>query len=271
MPPAPASRPRIGVVKLASCDGCQLTLLDCEDELLALCEHVDLVEFPEATSARSDGPFDILLVEGSVSAPGHAERLAALRAAATTLVAIGACATAGGIQAMRNFARHEDFANVVYPRPELVPSLATSTPVSAHVKVDLELTGCPIDKRQLLDVVTALLHGRRPQLGDEAVCVECKRQGNVCVMSTAGTPCLGQVTRAGCGALCPRYGRGCYGCFGPRSEANVKALLQHFEGPLGMAPREAARQLAMFTAWAHPYREPLGALAGTPRSGGDDD
>lgn len=264
------SRPRIGVVKFASCDGCQLTLLDCEDELLALCEHIDLVEFPEATSARApEGPFDVLLVEGSVSAPGHAERLAQLRAATRTLVAIGACATAGGIQALRNYGRHEAFATAVYPRPELVPSLATATPIAQHVKVDVELRGCPIDKGQLLEVLTALLHGRRPQVGDEAVCVECKRQSTVCVMAARGEPCLGQVTQAGCGAICPRHGRGCYGCFGPRQEANVRALLRHFEGPLGLAPADAARQLALFNAWAEAYRAPLAAHL-APR-GGDDD
>jgi coenzyme F420-reducing hydrogenase gamma subunit len=265
------ARPRIGVVKLASCDGCQLTLLDCEDELLALCEHVDLVEFPEATSARSDGPFDVLLVEGSVSAPGQVERLAALRRQAKTLVAIGACATAGGVQALRNFASHEAFAAHVYPRPEWVPSLATSTPIAAHVAVDVELRGCPIDKRQLLDVLTALLHGRRPQLGEEAVCVECKRSNTVCVMATAGTPCLGQVTQGGCGAICPRQARGCYGCFGPRPDANVKALLAHFREALAMTPADAARQLALFTGWAEAYRVPVAAALGGKASGGDDD
>lgn len=268
-------RPRIGVVKLASCDGCQLTLLDCEDELLALCEHVDLADFPEATSARSAGPFDVLLVEGSVSAPGHAERIAELRGVSRFVIAIGACATAGGVQALRNHADHAAFAAAVYPRPEWAASLATSTPLSAHIAIDLELPGCPIDARQLVDAIGALLHGRRPPQHDEAVCVECKRRGVACVMAAGGLPCLGQVTRGGCGAICPRFARGCYGCFGPRPDANVRPLLQHFQAALGLSAHEAAQQLAGYTSWAEPYRAEVAAWsAAQSRSmpgGGDDD
>ena len=268
-------RPRIGVVKFASCDGCQLTLLDCEDELLALCEHIELADFPEATSARSEGPFDVLLVEGSVSAPGHAERLAALRAASRFVIAIGACATTGGVQALRNHADHAAFAHAVYPRREWVASLATSTPLSAHIAVDLERPGCPLDARQLVAASGALLHGRRPSQHDEAVCVECKRRGIVCVMATGGVPCLGQVTRSGCGAICPRFARGCYGCFGPRPEANVRPLLLHFQATLGLSAHAAAQQLAGYTSWAEPYRDEVAAWsAAQARSvlpgGGDD-
>jgi coenzyme F420-reducing hydrogenase gamma subunit len=246
------TRPTVGVVKLASCDGCQLTLLDLEDELLAIGERFDLIEFPEATSRRSEGPYDVLLVEGSVSTPEQAEQIVELREKAKLLVTIGACATAGGIQAMRNWANEPEWRASVYPQPEVIESLATSTPISDHVYVDAELRGCPIDGRQLVELLTALRLGRRPQLPDEAVCLECKRLGRICVVVADGTPCLGPVTQTGCGALCPGYDRGCYACFGPREDANVASLGAWYGQD---------RLFAGFTAWAPPFREPAGRAA----------
>jgi coenzyme F420-reducing hydrogenase gamma subunit len=246
-------RPRVGVVKLTSCDGCQLTLLDLEEELLRIVDAFDLVDFPEATSNRSSGPFDVLLVEGSVSAPDQVERLAELRARSTLLVAIGACATAGGIQALRNWGDVGDWAGSVYPDPGLIAVLDRVTPVSDHVKVDAELRGCPIAPGQLRELLAALLAGRRPQLADEAVCLDCKRRGLTCVVVAANATCLGPVTRSGCGAICPAFGRGCYGCFGPREQPNVPALLSRMQYG-GLAPDEARRRFAGFTAWAEAYR-----------------
>ncbi|AUX24240.1 NADH ubiquinone oxidoreductase [Sorangium cellulosum] len=248
-------RPRLAVFKLASCDGCQLTLLDCEDELLAVAGAVDIVRFAEATSRPDDGlPFDLALIEGSVSTPEQLEHVRRLRARARRLVTIGACATAGGIQALRNWADAEEYLRAVYARPEYIRSLATSTPVSAHVPVDFELRGCPIDKRQLLELITATLVGRRPALRNESVCMECKRRGNVCVMVAKGEPCLGPVTHEGCGALCPSYDRGCYGCFGPRERANTGALAGWFIAH-GMVPEEALRRFRGFNGWAEAFRE----------------
>ena len=246
-------RPRVGVVKLTSCDGCQLTILDLEDELLALTERFDIVDFPEATSDRSAGPYDILLVEGSISDPDQVERIHDLRARTRLLVVIGACATAGGIQAMRNWGSVDDWASSVYPDPSLLRVLDRVTPVSDHVKVDAELRGCPISPDQLREFLTALLIGRRPQLPDEAVCLECKRRGYPCVIVAGGLSCLGPVTRSGCGALCPAFGRGCYGCFGPREQPNVVALTGRFEAD-GLTRAEAGRRFAGFTAWAEPFR-----------------
>lgn len=216
--------PTLAVWKLASCDGCQLTLLDCEDELLALAGAVRVAHFLEATSATQDGPYDVSLVEGSVTTPVDAARIRRIREQSRVLVTIGACATAGGIQALRNGADVEEFRRVVYARPEYVATLAESTPISAHVPVDYELRGCPISRAQLLELLGALLAGRRPRLPRHSVCFECKRRGSVCVLVSAGTPCLGPVTQAGCGAICPSYGRGCYGCFGPVAGANTAAL-----------------------------------------------
>lgn len=265
--PAPgATRPRVGVVKFASCDGCQLTILDLESELLQVVAHFDIVEFPEASSNRSDGPYDVLLVEGSVSTPEQAEQIVELRKQAKLLVTIGACATSGGIQALRNWADHDAFRAAVYAHPEVVASLPTATPVADHVRVDAELRGCPIGIGQLRELLTALILGRRPEVRDEAVCAECKRRGAVCVMVATGTPCLGPVTQSGCGALCPRWGRGCYGCFGPREGANVTSL----SGALlatGRAEPDVGRLFAGFTAWAEPFRSLVTELGGTRGAG----
>jgi sulfhydrogenase subunit delta len=256
------NRPRLGVVKFASCDGCQLTLLDLEDELLALAERFEIVEFAEATSNRSDGPYDVLLVEGSISTPEQADEILELRRRTPLLVTIGACATAGGIQALRNWASEPEFRAAVYPHPEYVESLATSTPVSEHVAVDAELRGCPIDPGQLVELLTALVVGRRAQLPDEAVCLECKRRAAVCVAVAGGFACLGPVTRTGCGALCPAFGRGCYGCFGPREASNARGLARHLQVVEGRAPADVGRLFAGFTVYAEPFRSVVTELGG---------
>jgi coenzyme F420-reducing hydrogenase gamma subunit len=247
-------KPTLAVWKFASCDGCQLTLLDCEDELLALAGEVEIANFAEATSGVVEGPYDLSLVEGSITTPHDAERIREVRAVSRKLVTIGACATAGGIQALRNFGDVAEFTSLVYASPEYVSTLATSTPIAAHVPVDFELHGCPIDKRQLLEVITAFLHGRRPGIASTSVCMECKRRGLVCVMVAHGTPCLGPVTHAGCGALCPSYHRGCYGCFGPMETPNTVSLTRQLK-VLGMGDRGVERVFRTFNADAEPFRE----------------
>ena len=246
---AAARKPKLAVWKFASCDGCQLSLLDCEDELLALTGEIEIAQFAEASSAVVRGPYDLSLVEGSVTTPHDAERIREVRRVSGKLVTIGACATAGGIQALRNFASVEDFLSVVYASPEYVSTLETSTPISAHVNVDFELHGCPIDKRQLLEVISAFLAGRRPQISSASVCTECKRRGTVCVMVAHGTPCLGPVTHAGCGAICPSYNRGCYGCFGPMETPNTVSLTRQLR-VLGMGDRAVDRVFRTFNVEA---------------------
>jgi len=205
--------PTLAVWKFASCDGCQLTLLNCEDELLAIAGAIQIANFTEASRQVLPGPYDVSIVEGSITTPSDAARIREVREKSRFLITIGACATAGGVQALRNF--RDDLAPVVYASPQYIDSLRTSTPIAEHVHVDFELRGCPIDKRQLIEVIAAFLAGRRPNVRAHSVCVECKRAGRVCVMVAHGTPCLGPMTQAGCGALCPSVGRGCYGCFGP--------------------------------------------------------
>ncbi|MBA1148623.1 oxidoreductase [Ectothiorhodospiraceae bacterium WFHF3C12] len=249
-----AAKPKLAVWKFASCDGCQLSLLDCEDELLAVAGAVQIASFPEASSASVEGPYDLSLVEGSVTTPHDARRIREIRRQSRRLVTIGACATAGGIQALRNFADVDAFVSTVYASPEYIDTLATSTPIAEHVPVDFELRGCPISKSQLIEVITAFVHGRRPDVPTYSVCEECKRAGNLCVMVAHGTPCLGPVTHAGCGALCPAYNRGCYGCFGPKETPNAPALSERLAG-LGMSDPELVRLYRTFNAHAEAFRE----------------
>jgi coenzyme F420-reducing hydrogenase gamma subunit len=250
----PSDPPTLAVWKFASCDGCQLTLLDCEDELLTVAERVRIVHFLEASSAVEPGPYALSLVEGSITTPADAERIQRVREQSEVLVTIGACATAGGIQALRNTADVAAYRSVVYARPDYIETLATSTAIADHVRVDFELRGCPIDKGQLIEVISAFLAGRRPDIPDTSVCTECKRRGLTCVMVADGTPCLGPVTHAGCGALCPAVGRGCYGCFGPMTGANVPALVGRLHG-LGMDDGAVDRVLTTFNAGAPAFRD----------------
>jgi sulfhydrogenase subunit delta len=247
-----ARRPKLAVWKFASCDGCQLSLLDCEDDLLAVAGAVEIAYFLEATRTEMKGPYDLSLVEGSITTPHDAERIRRVRKQSKALVTIGACATAGGIQALRNFKDVSDLVATVYARPDYIETLATSTPVSAHVPVDLELQGCPVNKRQLLEVLAAFLVGRKPSLPGHSVCVECKQRGSTCVMVAHGTPCLGPVTRAGCGAICPAYDRGCFGCFGPMESPNMAALGDWLRR-LGLDDAAIARLYGTFNVGAEPF------------------
>jgi coenzyme F420-reducing hydrogenase gamma subunit len=248
-------KPRLGVFKFASCDGCQLSLLDCEDELLAVAGAVEIAYFLEATRRPLEGDFDLCLVEGSISSPEQLEQIRDVRQRSRFLITIGACATAGGIQALRNWADVKDFLQAVYARPDYIHTLATSTPISEHVPVDFELRGCPINKHQLLEVVGAFLAGRRPAVPNHALCVDCKRAGIVCVMVARGVPCLGPITHTGCGVLCPSYDRGCYGCFGPAKGPNVASLAGHFEQH-GVPRDTIDRLLHTFNAWSPEFRGP---------------
>ena len=247
-------KPKLAVWKFASCDGCQLSLLDCEDELLAVAGEVEIANFPEASRAVVKGPYDLSLVEGSITTPHDAERIHQVRRASKFLVTIGACATAGGIQALRNFKDVKEFISIVYATPRYIETLNKSTPIADHVYVDFELRGCPINKHQLVEVISAYLHGRKPNTPAHSVCVECKRRGTVCVMVAQGTPCLGPVTHAGCGAICPAYSRGCYGCFGPKETPNTIALSTRWS-QLGAKEQEIMRTFRSFNAYSEAFRK----------------
>ncbi len=253
-------KPKLAVFKFASCDGCQLSLLNAEEDLVSIGEAVEISHFLEASSHVEVGPYDLTLVEGSITTPGDRERIQEVRKQSRVLVTIGACATAGGIQALRNWGDHEEFQQAVYPHPEFLDTLATSTAISDHVQVDFELRGCPVNKKQLVELITDILHQRKPRFPRHAVCLECKQSGTVCVAVTRGIPCLGPITQAGCGGLCPGYDRGCYGCFGPTAQANVSGL-SHWLLKHDMPKTELVPLLRNFNAGATPFREEGNRLA----------
>jgi sulfhydrogenase subunit delta len=247
-------KPKLAVWKFSSCDGCQLSLLDCEDELLAVAGAVEIAYFPEATRAVVKGPYDLSLVEGSITTQHDAERIREVRRTSKFLVTIGACATSGGIQALRNFGNVREFMSIVYASPEYVSTLERSTPISTHVSVDFELRGCPINKMQLVEVLSAFLNGRKPNTPPYSVCMECKLRGTPCVLVARGIPCMGPVTHAGCGALCPAYNRGCYGCFGPKETPNTESLASKLAF-LGMKEEALVRAFRTYNANAEPFRK----------------
>ncbi|MGC8522457.1 MAG: oxidoreductase [Steroidobacteraceae bacterium] len=248
-----APKPRLAVWKFASCDGCQLSLLDCEPQLLTLGEALEIAYFPEAATVPMRGHYDLSLIEGSISTPRDAERIVAVRRRSTRLVTLGACATAGGIQALRNFADSGEFIAAVYAHPAYIRTLATSTAIAEHVPVDFELRGCPVNKRQLLEVISAFLAGRRPAIATHSVCIECKSLGRACLLVAHGTACLGPVTQAGCGAICPAFQRGCYGCYGPHESPNTLALSRAL-ATLGLDRAHLLRLYRSFNANAEAFR-----------------
>ncbi len=252
MPPK-KRKPKLSVWKFASCDGCQLSLLDCEDELLAVTGELELAYFVEASRAMVRGPYDLTLVDGSITTAHDAELIKKVRKASKFLVAIGTCAVSGGIQGLRNFTDVNDYLKAVYPEPRRIKTLTTSTPIAAHVKVDYRLNGCPINKVQLLEVISAFLAGRQPVIGAHSVCLECKLRGNICVL-VLGLPCLGPVTHAGCGALCPTYQRGCYGCYGPKETPNTASLASWFSRRLGVSEDNLVRAFRTFYNSAPEFR-----------------
>lgn len=250
---APKRKPKLAVWKFASCDGCQLSLLDCEDELLAVTDAIEIANFPEASRAVVKGPYDLSLVEGSITTSHDAERIHQVRRVSKYLVTIGACATSGGIQALRNFKDVKQFVSYVYPTPDYISTLSKSTPIADHVFVDYELRGCPINKYHLVEIISAFLHGRRPNTPPHSVCVECKWRGTVCIMVANGVPCMGPVTQAGCGAICPAYNRGCYSCFGPSESPNASSLARWFQD-LGMSETQIIHSFRGINAYSEEFR-----------------
>lgn len=243
------AKPRVAVHKFSSCDGCQLAFLNLGEDLLTLAERVDLVHFAEAGPLDLDTDVDVAFVEGSVSTPEDIERIQHIRQHSRLLIPIGACATAGGIQALRNGVFGAHWVTQIYSHPEAISSLAQSTPISSHVEVDFELWGCPVSGSQMLAVVNSLLLGVAPRDNADKVCTECKRQGYPCVMVSRGIACMGPVTRAGCGALCPSLGRDCYGCYGPAENANTDALAAQFRS-LGLAPLDIIQRFQSINSQA---------------------
>ena len=235
------AKPTVAVHKFSSCDGCQLAFLNAGPDLLALTELVDIKHFIEAGPIDHDAKVDIAFVEGSVSTQTELERIKSVRENSHYLITIGACATSGGLQALRNLCDSENWMSAIYTSPEYIDSLENVSPIAQHVRVDFELWGCPVSSRQVFEVIRSLLYGVAPVDHNEALCMECKRNGNVCNLVVRGTPCNGPVTRTGCGALCPKFGRDCYSCYGPSENPNPQALAKRFQG-LGLLNEDIARR-----------------------------
>ncbi|MBZ0203745.1 MAG: oxidoreductase [Ignavibacteria bacterium] len=247
-------KPRLAVYKMSSCDGCQLSLLDAEDELLDVLGGVEMAYFPEASSKMQKGPYDIGLVEGSITTPRNVEEIRQIRKECKILITIGACATAGGIQALRNWKDTKEFTKIVYASPEYISTLDRSMPVSAFVHVDFELRGCPINKYQLIEVLNAFLNSRKPNIPTYSVCIDCKLKGNICVLTAHGSPCMGPVTQTGCNALCPSYDRGCFGCYGPMDSANTSSLAKQFK-QMGFSKFDVMIAFRSYNAYAEAFRK----------------
>lgn len=248
-------KPTVSVHKFSSCDGCQLAFLNMGEALLTLSELVEIKHFAEAGALGENEPVNIAFIEGSVSTPDEVERIQSIRKNCDHLVAIGACATSGGLQALRNIDDSEsEWRQAIYAKPETIQALPQATAINQHVKVDLELWGCPINTRQVVAAVRALLLGVLPVEEKDKLCLECKRQGLVCVMVTSNKPCMGPVTRTGCGALCPQFGRDCYACYGPAENCNTRSLGNRIRG-MGYSPEAIANRFHLITSAATPFKQ----------------
>jgi len=246
MPEAP--KPTLAFFDFASCEGCQIEFTNYGDEAtLELLKHIDIVEFREAMTETSPGRIDIALVEGSFTREEDRARLQDIRHRAKVVIAYGACACTGGINALKN--HQDDFAEYVYGADASMPHLRSGTarPISAAIKVDYEVLGCPMSKEELLNVLSNLLHGTQYVAPTYPVCVQCKRRETVCRFDE-GDYCMGQVARAGCGAPCPADGIPCEACRGFVEDANLPALEKVLVERAGFSQTRAVGKSRMFTA-----------------------
>ncbi len=240
------NKPKIAFFDFTSCEGCQLNKLNLENELPDILRHVELVEFREAMDDKADY-YDIAFIEGSLSTPSCINRIHDIRRRSNILVALGACATIGGINSMKNLQPIETVRETVYGEEKYRFPTLPAIPVSAVVKVDYEIRGCPMSIPEFLRVLKALLMGKAPNLPDSAVCVECKLRENECLYDR-GIVCLGPVTVGGCEAICPSFGQFCTGCRGlvpnPNKDAMLDILTQH-----GLSLEDAQKRFLLFNSY----------------------
>lgn len=242
------AKPKIAFFDFASCEGCQIEFTNFGDAAtLELLSHVDIVEFREAMTETTTGRIDIALVEGSFTRESDRARLQQIRHRAKYVIAYGACACTGGVNALKN--HQDDFAEYVYGDDARMPHLRSGTaqPISAAIKVDYEVKGCPMSKDELLLVISNLLHGTEHVIPTYPVCVECKRRETICRYDE-GDHCMGQVARAGCGAPCPADGIPCEACRGFVDDANLPALEKVLVERAGFSQKRAVGKSRIFTA-----------------------
>jgi sulfhydrogenase subunit delta len=223
-------KPTVGFFEFSCCEGCKLQILEMEDQLLDILSLVDIVEGREIMDDQADH-MTIAFVEGSITRESEIPRLEEIRGKCDLLIAIGACATMGGVNAIKNRHKEEDVRSIVYgDKAHLWTDTIPTRPLSECVKVDYELQGCPVNGGEFLSVVKALLTGQTPHIKDYPQCMECKLKENVCLFDK-GEMCLGPVVRAGCDVICPTLGQGCEGCRGlisnPNLSAQIDVLAEH--------------------------------------------
>lgn len=250
----------VAIHKLTSCSGCQLAFINQGMALLDLLNYVEIRHFIEGGINNPDCPVDVAFVEGSISTPHDLERIKSVREQSKLIVTLGACATSGGVQALRNIAALYGSAQTmkagVYASPDFIATLDNSEPVASIIKVDYELWGCPVSAQQLSHFLSQLLLGAEPKVEKEKLCMECKRNQTVCVLVTRQAPCLGPVTRTGCGAMCPSYGKACYNCYGPSEQPNTRALANRLHG-LGMVEQDIAHRFAQMHSHTPQFRKEI--------------
>jgi sulfhydrogenase subunit delta len=251
----PARRPRLALLRLLPCDGCEQAVRECEAEIRAVAD----LEPARSTGLHAAHAklWDLALVSGAITAPHDAASVRALRRRARVVATLGACATASGLEALRACAEARERRAAPWPPAGSVAGLATAAPIAQHVRVDHELRGCPIAKPQLLELVGAVCQRRRPSLTSHSVCVECKRRGLVCVLVARGAACLGPVTQAGCDARCPAEGRGCEACFGPMESPQGGALDAILRGLNAGQTARPSGTPATVVGWHAPRLRPL--------------
>lgn len=256
-------KPKLAIHKFTSCDGCQLAFLNAGEALLTLSDLVEFVHFAEAGAIDLETKVEIAFVEGSISTPDEMNRIKKIRKNSQYIITIGACATAGGIQALRNLSDSKEWMASIYTTPEHIKTLSTSTPISHHIKVDCELWGCPASTEQVLDAIRSFLSNARPRIKRDSVCIECKRKSNVCVLVTKKQACMGPVTQTGCGALCPSMGRACYACYGPKENSNATSLGHRFES-IGFTKEAIAHQFLHINNQASVFNKAGNYFKGIP-------
>jgi len=249
-------RLRVAVYKFTGCAGCQMEFLRLEDELLELTKKIEFVYFMMIQNRDELERYDICFVEGSVSTPRELEEIKMIRANTRTLVAFGDCAVTGCVPSIRNWLSQSEAEKVVYKDTSPIRSFKVGG-IGEYVPVDLTLPGCPPHKNMILEAITASLLEIRPDLRMHSVCVECKLRENVCILTSLGKACMGPVTRAGCGAICPTYGRECEGCYGPMSDASPASLAAEFH-KLGVSSQDLVRKFRKYAGTSKEFEEVSG-------------
>ena len=222
-------KPKVGIFKYSCCAGCEFQLIYFQKHVLEVLGAIDVIYCKMLRSGgKAEGPFDVALIEGAITEEWQASQLKRVREASRYLIPIGTCAVCGGVPAIKNTRDELDVEKDVYEDLSVIHSVK-SHPVDHYVKVDGYVRGCPMGERDCTELVVSLLMGKSPNFLEYCVCVECKLAGNICVLVAYNQPCMGPVTNAGCGALCPSRNRGCYGCWGPMKDANAGALAREFK------------------------------------------